>query len=352
MRILYNEDKNGYEVAVNEVEKTVCTPLLERYGFKWSENKKLFWAPVNEQSSLFLQMVSHLKGAELNIPKKLNLAGNIRNFFSRGNYNFADIATLSEVTEEEVKLKAVELYSDAELTRMGLYDKIIDHEVEGAVVSCIAMFPATEDKAVQYLLKERGVLVSDSSLAAIRKKNGCEVNNNVDPQKAATKPAVKKTEQKEKPTPTQKQKKPENVELEAVKVDDIKREYYNEHENCTSMHVREALKTGEFDIPLIAKKAGVKEDSVKCKIIEVLTKYELQRYGFLDDFGPSWEDEKKIVAYVHRQKELPETWKLKVAIEKATGVKVTLSALKAVLKKHDIKENVPEVVYRPRKKGR
>lgn len=352
MRILYNEDKNGYEVAVNELEKMVCSPMLERYGFKWSENKKLFWAPVNEQSSLFLQMVSHLKGAELNLPKKLSLAVNIRNFFSRGNYNFADIATLSEVTEEEVKLKAIELYSDAELSRMGLYDKIIDHEVEGAVMGCIAMFPATEDKAVQYLLKERGVFVSDSSLAAIRKKNGCEVKNSVEPQKTATKTAVKKTEQKENQTPTQKRKKQEKVELEAVKVEDIKRQYYNEHEKCTSMFVKDALRFGSFDIPLIAKNAGVKEDSVKCKIVEILSKEQLQQYGFFNEFLPKPEEENKIIAYVNRQKELPETYKLKGAIEGRLKLTVPLYSLKAVLKKHDIKENVPEVVYRPKSKGR
>lgn len=365
MQIIYNEAKNEYEVIVlTSNEKNLCAPMMERYGFRWSDQKKIYWAPENEMSSMLIQMVAHLKGAELRLPKKLTLAINIRNFFGLGNYNFADIAIMSEVTEEEVKKTVVCMYNDSDLRRMGIYEKIIDRDTEYAVMSCLALFPETEDKAIQYILKERGVVVSDSNIAAIRKKNEASGNG---PGKPAKKDVGKPEKARQQKTPAGKNEdntksapKGSNQDpakkkwdMEQVRVSNVKREYYEEHNNCTSIHVREALKKGSFDIPHIAEKAGVKEETVKCKIAELLSKEELDKYGFLDSFiMVDKQAEDKIVQYISRQGELPETWQLRTNIMKSLSVGLSLSCLKTVMKKHDINEYQPDIITRPKRKAR
>lgn len=362
MQISYSEEKRQYEVTVSPEEKTLCSAMLESYGFRWSQYKGLYYAAENERSNKFINMVRKLKGADLDLPKRLELPACIRNFFERGNYNFADIAILSGVTEDEVKQKAIEIYTDAELRNMGLYEKIIDREKEWSVMGCIAMFPATEDKAIKYLLKEQGIMVSDSCLMAIRKKHGYTVQKIRDAEPVPVeKNNIKRDEQKRyhktgenlKTNAESKQRQTGSDEkYEKVSVSDLKKQYYEEHQNCTSMHVREAMQKGEFDIPLIAEKAGVKEETVKCKIVDMLSKEALQQYGFFDDFIRTADDENAIISYVKQQSKLPETSFLKKDLEKALGKKYSLSTIKAVLKKNDIAENVPDMVYRPKVKGR
>lgn len=361
MQITYNETQKGYEVTVSAEEKHICSAMIERYGFKWSEKKQLFWAAENEQSNMFIQMVGLVKAADTFLTPKQEIQMNIRRFFSRGNYSFNDIAIVSAATVEEVKLNVVEMCSDSELRKAGLYDKLIDREIEYVVLSCMAMFPETEDNAIQYILKERKIFVSASCIAAIRKENYSKVmykggedttKQKAEPEKQTKNKTdeTKNKEQKREPTASPEKKKPE---MEKVSVNTVKKEYYEEHKNCTSIHVRKALAEGKFDVADIAFKAGVKEETVKCKIVEILSKEELEKFGFLKSFITIDEAmEERLVQYIKELEELPETWKLKGAIYDNLNFEVPLVCLKTIMKKHDIKENVPEVVYRPKSKGR
>lgn len=356
MQITYNEDKKGYEVIVSQEEKQISEPLLKCYGFRWSENKKIFWAPENEQSHAFIQVISRIKNVEMNLPKEVALAQNIRNFFARNCFDFSDIAFFSAVSVEDVKLKVIEICDDKYLRGMRLYDKLIDKDVEAAVMSCMALFPNSEDNAIRYMLKEKGIIVSASCIAAIRKQNnnsGFEVKKqNEDSIQANKKGKEIPLHKADKKVPAGKDKKKEQEDMEAVSVDTVKKEYFEEHGKSTSIYVKEALKTGSFDVADIAKKAEVKEESVKCKIVEILSKEQLEQYGFLPKYLPEPEIEKKVMAYVKRQGDLPETYKLMSNIKKFLDIDISLSALKAVLKKNDVEENIPNVIYRPKGRAR